>query len=625
MRHLNLKNLLILFFITLSKEVYSEQSNNGKETVQQAIEKKTASQNAWHKLLHYQAYHGNKQKSHARGDFFFSPEGMRDPEKELISFLYAIYEPLPSDNNEHAICRFPARYYWLSNQLPEIKNIHTNIQCTKFETFYNAVRPESVSLVFVTATMTEPASMFGHLFVKLNKKGEEVKDDKTFSYVGNVNTGNIVLYIYRGLTGGFPGIIEYLSFGGRMRQYNILENRNMWELELSFNHEESRFLVMHLWEVESASFDYYFFDENCAYHNLYLLEVVKPEIDISRKFNLVVLPVEVIKGILKTNNLLTSAHFYPANYNNFINGYRQLDRKEKKYFNQTLKSNNLELATVSVIKKDKILNTLKYYLTQSNFWKDNALNERNSKLLKQVEEFQGKENISNINFAEPDYTNPSIGHNPSLLMLGVSKREKDYFTTLRFRPYFHDSMDSPLGYVPFSEISVLDTRVEFNVARKKISLTKVHFLKLLSLRPVSDKFFFLSWQMQFSLLNVDHSGKYALMLKNGYGTSFHLPLMPDTFLFYFLGNGMLPYYIYPETLFSFGGSFQSGIIWSITNLINYEFSSEYSIYYHNILPELALTSSILWYVAPYLSLEAGVSYEKNINSFEYQGALKLYF
>ncbi|MCI5124843.1 MAG: hypothetical protein D3925_10280, partial [Candidatus Electrothrix sp. AR5] len=69
----------------------------------------------WLKLLHYK----NGQSEVLTKDFFLSPKGGQDPEAELLATLDAYSEAWSAeDNDTHARCRFPARYLWLSSQIP---------------------------------------------------------------------------------------------------------------------------------------------------------------------------------------------------------------------------------------------------------------------------------------------------------------------------------------------------------------------------------------------------------------------------------------------------------------------------------------------------------------------------
>jgi hypothetical protein len=70
----------------------------------------------------------------------------------------------------------------------------------------------------------------------------------------------------------------------KVREYSDLENRDIWEYELNLTPEEIDRLLMHAWELGPIHFDYYFFDENCAYHLLGLLEAARPDLTLTEGF-----------------------------------------------------------------------------------------------------------------------------------------------------------------------------------------------------------------------------------------------------------------------------------------------------------------------------------------------------
>ena len=66
-----------------------------------------------------------------------------------------------------------------------------------------------------------------------------------------------------------------------------LENRDVWEYELNLEPHEIERLLAHTWELGFTRFDYYFFDENCSYHLLSLLDVARPGVELTDPSHLV--------------------------------------------------------------------------------------------------------------------------------------------------------------------------------------------------------------------------------------------------------------------------------------------------------------------------------------------------
>lgn len=73
----------------------------------------------WLRLLHYKSHLFTGTHSAVDGPgFFFSPEGRRDPEKELLATIEAFRHPRPiSKLPQDPACAFPARFRFLNEEL----------------------------------------------------------------------------------------------------------------------------------------------------------------------------------------------------------------------------------------------------------------------------------------------------------------------------------------------------------------------------------------------------------------------------------------------------------------------------------------------------------------------------
>ena len=130
----------------------------------------TARSDKWLKLVHYKSsFPFRKHKSQLDGEsFFFSPVGKYNPEAELKATVEAFSKDLKiGKRKQHPQCAFPARYRFLKKTLG-LKL--TDVACPQFDEFFKMLDPESVTLVFSTAYPNNPASMFGHVFLKISSK-----------------------------------------------------------------------------------------------------------------------------------------------------------------------------------------------------------------------------------------------------------------------------------------------------------------------------------------------------------------------------------------------------------------------------------------------------------------------
>src|SRR5690606_9684896 len=87
---------------------------------------------------------------------------------------------------------------------------------------------------------------------------------------------NGVVFAAKGLFGGYPGLFSITPYYEKVKEYNDLENRDIWEYELAFTPAETRRLLEHAWELGQVNFDYYFLSENCSYQLVALMDVARP-------------------------------------------------------------------------------------------------------------------------------------------------------------------------------------------------------------------------------------------------------------------------------------------------------------------------------------------------------------
>ena len=88
---------------------------------------------------------------------------------------------------------------------------------------------------------------------------------------------------------------------------------DLWEYKLPLTEAETDFMVSHLWEViKKTGFRYYFFDENCSYYLVRLLEAIKPEWNFKIKDDLFVVPIDTIKDFHENIEQVKVSHYRPS-------------------------------------------------------------------------------------------------------------------------------------------------------------------------------------------------------------------------------------------------------------------------------------------------------------------------
>ncbi|HSS38469.1 MAG TPA: DUF4105 domain-containing protein, partial [Polyangia bacterium] len=136
-----------------------------------ARERHLAATRDWQVLLHYRRTLGGggwKSEADGLGFFLSGSAGKHDPEAELAATLRAFFAPGPLDDG-HAQCRFPARWDWLRHALGIDAARAPHPTCRDFDFWRTGMSAQAATLVYATAYINSPASMYGHTFLRLSR------------------------------------------------------------------------------------------------------------------------------------------------------------------------------------------------------------------------------------------------------------------------------------------------------------------------------------------------------------------------------------------------------------------------------------------------------------------------
>src|SRR5258705_295839 len=213
-------------------------------------------------------------------------------------------------------CAFIARRAWLDDELKFDRARLPLRDCPRFREWHAALNAQHLTLVFASAYLNNPSSMYGHTLLRIDARDQ---DERTrllayaVNYSANTSETNGITFAINGLIGTYPGTFSMMPYYLKVREYNDLENRDIWEYELNLKPEEIDRMLMHIWELGSVWFDYYFFDENCSYYLLEALEVARPDLDLSSRFRCWAIPSDTVRAVVEQQGLLKRAVYRPSN------------------------------------------------------------------------------------------------------------------------------------------------------------------------------------------------------------------------------------------------------------------------------------------------------------------------
>lgn len=228
---------------------------------------------------------------------------------ELHATLDALYED--DEGALAARCRFPARFLWLQARLG-----HDNADldhCPDWVDFRTRAPAEAVSLVFASEHLSQPASMMGHLFLRLDgRRADRQNVAHALSFYTDPVSFNIPKLVYDGLVGGMAGYFSLSPFEREVALYVGEEQRNLWIYPLKLDASQRTLFQAHAIELKQTRFRYLFQSHNCATLVWQMLAAVQPALLAHRQAWTT--PKDVLRsadaaGLLDTPTTLTASRW----------------------------------------------------------------------------------------------------------------------------------------------------------------------------------------------------------------------------------------------------------------------------------------------------------------------------
>ena len=454
----------------------------------------------WLLLLHYLP---NEEGSGSEADgkgFFFSDKGKYDPRAELHADLRAFFEPPQNySKNKHPQCLFPARFRWLKQKLDFGSEKPPLVKCPALEFWLDILDYDSLSIVFASYFLNAPASAFGHTLLKINSRQFKGHDLLSYSVNYAAATGEIDFFRYAllGLFGGFEGRFGVFPYHVKVKEYNDMEDRDIWEYPLNLKKEEINRMLVHVWELEHTYFDYYFLKENCGYHILSLLEAARPSLNLRSQYSWVTLPGETLK-LLEANHLIKKTVYRPAANVIIEQRIQKLNPQEKEVFYSVLEDKKkLPKAHLSQkIKGDKererkifLLDTLLSVLRSKIEYtpkdeRESGEYKRHQTLYEDLLKERTKLPPTKDDFTpKTERFSPHLSHDPFGLSLFGGLSSFGFFGGGRLRPLLHELLNVDKGYPVDSELLFLSLDLRWYEKQKVPVLYRLDLLKTLSLVP----------------------------------------------------------------------------------------------------------------------------------------------
>jgi len=404
-------------------------------------------------------------------EFFISPVGRTNSFEELKATLEAFFADPGEEPDNHAQCRFVARYHWLQKTLDWSALTPPQVKCKAYSEWSMFGKIDSLSLVFATGYLSNPASFYGHILLKFNSGPPGSSNDfldQSLNFGAIVpEHENGVVYIVKGLFGGYDASFSNARFYRINHIYAESELRDLWEYRLNLDEDQIDQIVAHSWELLGKKFKYYFAKENCAYRMGALMELVVDSPILPDELPWA-MPGTVFNRIemMETHGtpLVRDVRLIPSRVNSYYAGYRMLSEKQKSVTRSLAAKNgpfdDPAYSALSVQDKVTVIDTLLDYFEfrLASNKTDSNLKEMKRRTLVERIGLPGRDsNFDDPERTFPDSSPPHRAPLPGMMRAGALHNSRlGGGTYFQVRPAYFDVLQPNAGRVPDSHLTMFD-------------------------------------------------------------------------------------------------------------------------------------------------------------------------
>lgn len=489
---------------------------------------------AWLRLLHYKAGLSDAKP----GPFFMAPSGNRDPRAELEALSTALHAPAPT-GGEPSYCSFPARTAWLS----ERSGLNAGVllaPCRRFADWAALLDAGGISLIFASAYLNNPSSMFGHTFLRIERRqGAKASRilDNTFNFAAETGDQSGLTFALKGLLGLYPGKYTAVPYYMKAQEYGNIEFRDLWEYRLVLSTEEISRLAAHAWEMGPADFPYFFFSKNCSYHLMPALEAAAPRLNLMPGSPAIVAPVDTVLAVAAAPGLVSEIIYHPSHASTLRARRALLTRRErsaaKDYARGRVEEADAYAAGLPAQRRALVLDAAQDLILYEHGFSPDAPPAVRA-LERPVLIRRGRLDAPTIDPGRPAWAAPpEEGHLRHRFMAGAGVERGGGFGELSWRAGLHAFSDPSRGYLPGNAIEGFTGRLRYDGGSRHVYVRDLRVIDILSLTP------FENW-----------TKKPSWALGTGLDTAFETGAAPADALVYdgHLGTGL-----------SFGNNLGTGI------------------------------------------------------------------
>ena len=516
----------------------------------------------WLSLGHYEAGKLKGWRSYVSdAKFFLAKDGAHHPDAELKATVDALYAPA-SLGEKHAQCVYPARTRWLKDQL-HLTDLPA-VDCVEFKQWFKDVAPHSAVMIFPAAYLNSPSSMFGHTLLRIDQADVQSNKTALLSYAINFGayiegSDNSILYAWKGLMGGYPGLFALVPYQEKLSEYRSLENRDLWEYRLNLTQVETERMVEHVWELKQIQFDYFFFDENCSYRLLELLQVARPGLRLTEQFPLTAIPTDTVKAV-KDAGLVQKIDYRPSRERELLERAKPLDSDEQQWVLKISDDQKqLQAPTFKALGKDRqaLIIDAAYRLGRyraNGLERDSERSQRSFELLRAINQNPAPD----LQIERPGL--PENGHESRTWQAGIGTRGDKAFAEYGLRMAYHDLNDNAEGFPLGAQIEILQMKLR-QYEGNNWQLQQLDLATIRSLTPRNELLQPLSWQVTGGLERVPGKHDDETLVSHVNGGAGGTWQLHDDMLGFALGTVRVEHNNDFSEFVSPAAGFNTGLLW----------------------------------------------------------------
>jgi hypothetical protein len=480
-----------------------------EDLVARARAERLAEARPWRVLVHYRPdlLTGGFTSLADSPGFFLAPAGKHDPQAELEATLAAFFAE-PVDGRLHPQCALPARYRWLDEALRFDPARLPHRPCPQLADWLRELGAVAVTLVFAESFMNNPASMFGHTLLRVDTVPPDADARRrdllayAVNFAAESGTDHGALYAVKGLTGAYPGFFSLEPYYEKVKRYGDWESRDLWEYRLGLAPGEVERLLLHLWELRDVAFDYYFFDENCSYELLGLIEAARPELALRDRFRGWVIPIDTVRTVVQQAGLASAVVYRPSAATRLRHLAGELSGGERHLAHELAEGratpDDPRLAALPDAARARVL-LLAYDHLRFQAEREETPERRARALML----LAARARVPVVGDPTPPpaapATAPDAGHAAARLALAIGVRDDEAYVEARVRPAFHDLLDPQGGFTEGAQIDLMDVALRYYPEREAVELHELTLVDIVSLAPRDGLFRPVSWRLRTGL------------------------------------------------------------------------------------------------------------------------------